>query len=466
MKIQKKFFLFFSIGIFSFIILGVLFNYLLLEKYYIYKSQQEFIKASQKIQKKIENKKDNLDKYITRYGKKNNVRIIVLNSGLEIEETSYYIRNGNVNTPLKKIKKLVKEKENNEYICKVFKQKKTSSAKIFFMAETSNGKYLLLMKNTKKVHESALTANEFYLVIGIILLICGLFLSSIFSKMLTRPVIIMNNVTKEMARLNFEHKIPEKGNDEISELAHNINLMSTQLYTCITKMEQDIERRKQLIRDLSHELKSPIAVIKGYADGLRYGVADNTQAIEKYCKVIANECEHMDKMVKEMLELSNLEQIAVPLKFETILIYDIVEKFSSKYNHTLKQKECKLFINGEKNTTVTADIKLLECIIGNLLGNAVKYVTDDGIIKINIHENETETIFSIFNTSEPVPEDKIEKIWDAFYKLDNARKRERDSHGIGLTIVKSAVRLHNGTVFAKNIDNGIVFEITFPKRKK
>lgn len=463
MKIQKKIFIVFTISILGFVSIGILANYLLLEKYYMYKSHKEFIEMSQQIQKKVKKNNTNIDKYITRYDKKKNTRIIILNSAFKVEEISYYQRSGNTNIPLKRIKKLSEEKKDNIYICKIYEQKKSSSAKMFFLTVMEDGRYLFFMKNTKKVHESARIANKFYLIIGGLVLIASLCTTAVLSKKITKPVIIINEVTKEMARLNFENKIPENGKDEISELAHSINHMSTQLHNCISLMEQDIDNRKQLIRDLSHELKTPIAVIKGYADGLRYGVADNPDAINKYCGIIADECDNIDKMVKGMLELSQLEQVAVSLKIETIKVYDIITKLSLKYTNMLEQKKCKFIISCEKTTEVTADQKLFERIIDNLFGNAVKYVTDNGKIQITVYETESETYFCIFNTSKPIPKDKIDKIWDAFYKIDNSRKRNNGSHGIGLAIVKAAVSLHHGTVFAENKTEGVVFGCTFPK---
>lgn len=304
----------------------------------MYKSHKEFIEMSQQIQKKVKKNNTNIDKYITRYDKKKNTRIIILNSAFKVEEISYYQRSGNTNIPLKRIKKLSEEKKDNIYICKIYEQKKSSSAKMFFLTVMEDGRYLFFMKNTKKVHESARIANEFYLIIGGLVLIASLCTTAVLSKKITKPVIIINEVTKEMARLNFENKIPENGKDEISELAHSINHMSTQLHNCISLMEQYIDNRKQLIRDLSHELKTPIAVIKGYADGLRYGVADNPDAINKYCGIIADECDNIDKMVKGMLELSQLEQVTVSPKIETIKVYDIITKLSLKYTNMLEQK--------------------------------------------------------------------------------------------------------------------------------
>ena len=124
-----------------------------------------------------------------------------------------------------------------------------------------------------------------------------------------------------------------------------------------------------------------------------------------------------------------------------------------------------MHINGKKTIEVTADRKLLEHIFDNLLGNAVKYVTIGGKIEIYIEEKEDMIEVSFYNTCKRIPEDKLDKIWDVFYKLDAARKRGQGGHGIGLAIVKSAMELHHGKVFVKNRDDGVVFGCIFPKTK-
>lgn len=428
----------------------------------MYKSKQEFIAVSQKMQKKIESTQENIEQYITQYGKKRNVRIAIFDSDINIQAISYYQREKKENIPIKKIKELIKEKKNSKYICAIYQQKKSSSSKMFFLSET-NGGYILFTKNTKGVRESAEIANEFYLIIGSAVLAAGLLITAVFSKKLSNSIIQMSNVTKKMAELHFEETLPEKGKDEIAELAHNINHMSEKLHDSITMLEKELQSRKQLIRDLSHELKTPIAVVKGYADGLRYGVAEDSISKEKYCKIISSECDRMDKMVKELLELSKLEQVTTALKIETIPLYETISALSVKYTKNIEQKACQFSILGEKSVIVMADKKLLERIIDNLLGNAVKYVNTHGKIEILITESQTETTFSVFNTGTSIPEEHIDKVWNVFYKLDTSRKREQDSHGIGLSIVLSAVRLHHGTVFCQNQHDGVVFGCSLPK---
>lgn len=457
-------FLIFATGIAAFMVAGILSNYLLLEKYFIYKTRQGFIEISQVIQKQMEKDTNNIGEFIVRYGKKENIRIILLDSSLKIEEISYYKRKEGTNIPSKKIKQLATKKGNDSYICKIYERKNTSSSKMLFLTETKDGQYLLLMKNTKGVRESVTAANEFYLIIGAIVLAFALCVIAIFSDRITKPVVRMNEITKEMAALHFEQELSVKGKDEIAELACSINQMSVQLKNSINELEQDIQRRKQLIRDLSHELKTPVAVIKGYADGLRFGIAEDETTRKKYCRIIADECDRMDKMVQEMLFLSKLEQAAPSAaeNIEAISIYELTEQLSERYGRIAEQKNCQYAIHNPKDIKISINKTHLEHIIDNLLGNAFKYVNDNGKIEVSIYEQAADIEFCVFNTGENIPSDKIDNLWDAFYKLDQSRKRGQGGHGIGLSIVKSTVELYGGTVFAKNRENGVAFGFRLP----
>ena len=464
-KLQKKLFLGTTALILIFVLAGVITNYFLLEKYYLYRSKNECMKMSKEIQEEFEKGLHDFKKFLANYGKEKNVRILILNDDLSIAEMSYYKRDTKLNVPLKKIKNLFSDKGDQKYICRVYEQKKTDTMKMFYLEEITEEKYVLFMKNTKGVRESITTANEFYLMVGCGILILGICGAAYFAKRITNPIIKMNEAAGEIAKLNFGQKVSEDRKDEIGELAHSINKMSVQLSDSIEAMKQDIHRRKQLFRNLSHELKTPVAVIKGYADGLRYGVVEDIESRKKYYRVISDECDRMDEMIRTLLEWSGLDRISFSLELTSIYVYELIEKLSGKYNNLIQEKNCSMHINGKKTIEVTADRKLLEHIFDNLLGNAVKYVTIGGKIEIYIEEKEDMIEVSFYNTCKRIPEDKLDKIWDVFYKLDAARKRGQGGHGIGLAIVKSAMELHHGKVFVKNRDDGVVFGCIFPKTK-
>lgn len=444
--------------IFIFIVMGIIINYLLLESFYLYKTEKSFISMSENIKQELEKNKENQRQYLIKYGKKQKIRIVILNQDLEVEETSYYHREDNSNIPFGKIKKMLKEQGNSSYICRVFENKNKSYSKIICLSSCKNGNRLVLMKNTNNVRESVVIANEFYCIVGMIMFVLALIVAAVFSKKITIPIIRMRDVTAEMANLKFEQKIQIKGNDEIKELAESINQMSEKLQESVDHMQQDIIRRKQLVRDLSHELKAPIAVIKGYADGLQYGIAEDKVSREKYCGVIVEECDKMDHMVKELLELSKLEQVMIKTKIEPIKIHNFLEEMMKKYEIALEQKRCKFILKCDKNVIVKADHFLLERIMENLIANALKYVEYEGKVVIMVEELIPQVKISVFNSGEKIAKEEFDKVWDVFYKIDKSRKEQKSGgHGIGLAIVKSAVELMGGSVFAENKENGVIF---------
>lgn len=457
MKIRKKTFMLVFACIAICILSGIVCNHLFLEKYYLYKTEKEFVSASQAIQKQLEEESGDIDAYIGKAADENDSRIILFDKNWNIVAVSYYQREDSSNIPLKKIQKMEKERENRTYICEIFDMKKDSYSKIIFLSETKQEQYLVLMRNTNGMRESAAIANEFYLLIGGLLLLAGAIAAILFSGKITVPILEICEIASEVSEFRFEHKIAEKGTDEISKLAHSINVMSDKLENSIHALNEDILQRKQLVRDISHELKSPIAVIQGYADGLIYGVAEDEIKRERYCQVIVSECERMDEMVKDLLELSKLEQIAVQTDLEKIELYPFLHTLVQKYEKTIDEKKCDLLIFCDAAMSVTSDKKLLERVMVNLLNNAVNYVEESGKVMVEVIDEKEQIEVSVFNSGSHIEDEDMDKIWNVFYKADQARSRRKGGHGIGLAIVKTIVELMNGTVFVQNQDDGVKF---------
>jgi signal transduction histidine kinase len=159
----------------------------------------------------------------------------------------------------------------------------------------------------KGISESVAIANQFYIVAGLIIILLGGLFIIIFSKRITEPIVEMSNVAESIANLDFEKRVSSDSRDEIGSLGRSINRICEKLSASMNSLQQDVERRKQLVRNISHELKTPIGVIKGYAEGLKYGVVEDKDKTSKYCTIIATESDRMDRMVRELLNLSVLE---------------------------------------------------------------------------------------------------------------------------------------------------------------
>lgn len=336
----------------------------------------------------------------------------------------------------------------------------------------SGGHILVLESPVASIKESVEIAKDFYIYIGVIALIIGTIIAFIFSSIFTKPIIRLNNVAKSMAKLDFSKKYSVNGNDEISQLGKTINFLSDKLDSTVTelnmaneKLREDIEKerkleklRKEFVSSVSHELKTPIALIQGYGEGLKDAVIEDEESKSFYCEVIVDEARKMDKLVKDLLSLSQLESGHHQIHRENFSIYELIQNILKKYSPILNEKNINLKVySDDKKMKVYADITRIEQVLVNFINNAINHVDDKKSIHINIKDYIEKVKIEITNSGKTIPANQIHKIWDSFYKVDKARTREYGGTGLGLSIVKGILNLHNSNFGVFNIDDGVKF---------
>ena len=261
-----------------------------------------------------------------------------------------------------------------------------------------------------------------------------------------------------MAKLDFSQKYDVKTDDEIGELGKTINDLSQQLNRKIVelneaneKLKADIEKekkidamRKEFISSVSHELKTPIALIQGYAEGLKDNIVTEEEDKNFYCEVISDETEKMEKLVKGLLTLSQIESGSVNLENKIFNIVHLVEKIVNKYKPILKNKNINLIIeHDDKELNVKADRSKIEQVLVNFINNAINHIDENGKLKIGLKDGQEKIRVSVCNTGSHIPKEEMDRIWDSFYKIDKSRAREYGGTGLGLSIVKGILELHN-----------------------
>ena len=278
-----------------------------------------------------------------------------------------------------------------------------------------------------------------------------------------------------MANLDFSQKyrIKDTG-DDVDNLGKSINTMSDKLEKTITELqknnselEKDIERkskidemRKQFISDVSHELKTPIALIQGYSEGLLENVNSDEENRKFYAEVIQDEANKMDIMVKNLLELMKLEYGAKKLDNKHFNIVDLINEEVRKYTVMLNDNKIKVIFTLKEPVYVNADINMIEQVLNNYLSNAIKNneeINGKKIIKITIKIIDNKVRIYVFNTGKNIPSENMEKIWNRFYKEDTSRNREMGGTGIGLSLVKAIMNNYNNEYGAINKEEGVEF---------
>jgi len=252
-------------------------------------------------------------------------------------------------------------------------------------------------------------------------------------------------------------------------LGENLDSSLNSLKEINRKLQSDIDRerkienmRKEFIADVSHELKTPITLIKGYAEGIKDGVFLEGN-MDSSLNVIIEESDKMNKLVRDMLQISSLESGKVILNKELFFIDNLVKNVVKKLHHSIDNKNVKIDMNLYEKQ-IYGDVFKIEQVITNFLTNAIRHTPCEGSIFIEMYLKGNMTQISFENTGELIKSEEIEKIWDKFYKIDKSRNRKDGGTGLGLSIVKNIVDLHGGQYGVENTEIGVKFYIILPNK--
>ena len=313
--------------------------------------------------------------------------------------------------------------------------------------------------------------NLVFLVIagGCALLICLIFAYGV-SRWFSRPLIAMAGLADRMSELDFSTKYQGGSTDEIGQLGQSLNRLSAYLEQTIRELRQSNEQlaqeikekeridnmRQEFIVNVSHELKTPIALIQGYAEGLTAGVADDPEDRKYYCDTIADEADHMNKLVMQLLNLSRLELGAEQTYSEDIDLHELCAEAVRKTAVLCESRGLTVEYD-DTCITVRTDGDLLDQVLMNFLSNAIRYTVDGGKIKISAKQTGDCVRLTVFNEGDGLPEEELPKIWEKFYRTDRARTREAGGTGIGLSLVRAIADTLHGSCGVENVEGGIVF---------
>ena len=334
-----------------------------------------------------------------------------------------------------------------------------------------DGSQFLMRSPLESMRESAAISNRFLIYIGSVLILAAGALVWYFSKKLTDPIRELANLSDQMANLDFEAKYTSGGKNEIGELGANFNRMSSRLESTISELKKannsllkDIEQkekmeemRNEFLGNVSHELKTPIALIQGCAEGLKDGVNDDAESRDFYCDVIMDEAMKMNQMVKNLLTLNQLEFGDEDISFERFDLAALIRGVLQSMEILAQQDELKIIFRQESPVYVWADEFKTEQVVRNYVSNAFHHASGDKVIEVKIQKEGKKARTSVFNTGTPIPEEDLKHIWEKFYKVDKAHTREYGGNGIGLSIVKAIMESFHQEYGVKNYDNGVEF---------
>ena len=362
-------------------------------------------------------------------------------------------------------------REEERYVIQIASDDRTDTEFLEMWGVLDNGNLFLFRNPLESIRESVNLANRFLAYVGIGSALVSAVIILIVSDKVTRPVKELTDISERMIRLDFDAKYTGKSKTEIALLGQNINELSCTLENTISELksannelQRDIEKknridemRKEFLSNVSHELKTPIALIQGYAEGLKEGISDDEESRNFYCEVIMDEASKMNHMVKKLLTLNQLEFGNDNVKMERFDIAALIKNYLQSVDILCKQKNIRVIVAEYRPVYVWADEFMVEEVFGNYFSNAMNHVADDRVIDVKLSLSEKTVRISVFNTGQPIPEECLPHIWEKFYKVDKARTREYGGSGVGLSIVKATMDSLNRQYGVINYENGVEF---------
>ena len=491
-SIQIKLFFSLCIVIIATIVFLIIINNIVLETFYVYKKRDTVKNIYEQINERY-NKDEpaqEILEYVKEQSSKNNVKIYIRNPA----DNEVITNNKNRNVYPEALKFNINIKENGSWgdtlyksknaIIKVIKDSTSDRNFIVLVANLDNGNELSIRTPVSAIKDSLRLSNQVLILVGGISVLISAVIASIVSKRFSNPILELSSIAKKVSNLDFSQKyIPSDSNDELDQLGTSINMMSEKLEHTIKELKEnnnDLERdikekskidemRTQFISDVSHELKTPIALIQGYSEGLIENINDDEESRKFYAEVILDEANKMDKLVKQLLELMKLEYGKREFNNSRFDIVALTKEVIKNCDLMVQEQNIELTFANELPIYVYADDFYIEQVITNYLTNAIKYAGDiDGkkSIVINIIENPNEFVrVSVYNTGKHFSDDEMKAIWGRFYKIDASRNREDGGTGIGLSLVKAIMNNYQNKYGVKNRENGVEFYFELQKDK-
>lgn len=359
--------------------------------------------------------------------------------------------------------------ENENYMIKRELDSRLNESYLVLWGTLSDGNLIVIRCALESIYVATGIMSRFLIYIALIAVVFGALIAGIISKRITKPVIELKQLSKRMSNLDFMAKYTvRKHPNEIDDLGETFNVMSDKLEATITELKDDIAKleaeektRKDFVTDVSHELKTPISLIQGYAEGLSEGVMDDEDSRNFYLDVIKDEADRMNRLVRQLLDLSRLESSMIESEISEFNLTELIAGIVENNRLAIEQAGATIEIPNEKHI-VNSDEFLLEQVVVNYISNAIHHVGGDKKIRISVFEEDAYVKVTVFNSGDNIPQDDISHLWDKFYKVDKARTREYGGTGIGLSIVKATIEKLGGEYGVSNLSDGVEFYFSIP----
>jgi signal transduction histidine kinase len=364
-------------------------------------------------------------------------------------------------------------RETDRYTLRQQTDSRMGSENLTLFGTMKSGGYIYMRTTLESIHESALSTSHFFLVVGAVAVLVCIIVIYFVAKSISQPILALSDISKRMCSLDFDAKYEPVhfSSKELVMLGNNMNELSETLETTISelkaannelkndiaKKEEIDEMRKEFLSNVSHELKTPLALISGYAEGLKEGISDSEESRDYYCDVIMDETDKMNRMVGKLLTLNQLEFGTDRVEMSRFDMTELIRGVINANSLLASSGGITICFEETESAYVWGDEFKVEEVITNYLSNAIHYAGGEKKIRVFYETPEEKLRVCVYNSGSHIPEEELDKVWIKFYKVDKARTREYGGSGIGLSIVKAIMDSFHQACGVYNVEDGVVF---------
>ena len=374
---------------------------------------------------------------------------------------------------------IIKKTDSYQIFTQVFPD--SSEDYLVLLGLLPDGNILFVRTTVSALNHMTSITNRFFMIMAVMAILFTALIGHIVMARFTSPLINLIDITKRISNFDFEARYkPQHIYNEIDDLGEHINEMSTTLKRAISQLrvaneslKHDLEvkeetenMRKEFVSNVSHELKTPIALIQGYAEGLQEGIMEDENSRQIYLDIILDEANKMNRLVREMLILNQLEAGQMSMDLVDFDVTEMIDSIVDNNKINFEAQNITYTFNNKCECYIHADEFLVEQVITNFISNAIHYVTNGNIINVSYDFTKKGKVrISVFNSGNNIAKKDIKRIWEKFYKADKARSREYGGSGIGLSVVKATMELLHEKYGVENVPDGVEFWCEFSLAK-
>ena len=472
-------------GLVAFVVLfGFAQNSLLLERFYVMQKSRVLLRSMHEVSRMYSGQSDDTDMDLLRMQIEQGMQIIVFGSNLEIRYLTVQQQSG---LPLIRrnfmggidLVGFIQRQAHDDSLSYEISRNYDGQMRMEYLdlvGNLDNGDYVLMRMPIQTITDSVDIANRFLIITGAVSLLISVFFSFRFSSQITKPIQAVEDIARSMSNLDFSRKIAVRTKDEIGSLGASINMLSDQLQSTIEELQQknrqleeDIlyisrvdESRKEFLASVSHELKTPIALIRGYAEALEERVVTSDESRDYYYHVISDEAEKMNTLVKKLMSLNNLEAGHDELYMSEVNVVSLLQSVLDRCRTLPGAEGLDFVMQGSEEAYAMADDFYIEEVAFNYITNAINHVSGRNLVRITVsyvpYATEAGRVrVEVFNSGSHLEDEERERVWESFYKADKSRSREYGGSGLGLSVVRAIIERHHGSYGVENVEDGVSF---------